>query len=483
MKYADTFALRGLAPQGQFRKPGPGSRWCAQALALLSLALILGVAPGMAAEPVVVVVDGQFVAFDQPPLMVGGRVLVPLRGVFERLGATVVWEPATRSIRASRGSRAVALQIGSSQALIDGQPTLLDTPALVAGGRTLVPLRFLSEAMGAEVVWRAATRTVLISSQPPGGPGTQPSPPPSASPPQIQSITHNGARLSPGQNLSVTVQGTPGGSASFDVLGTSLRRVSMIEVSPGRYEGNIGIPQGTAVSSGVLVVRLRKDGQEAVEQAPTPVVIAASTPPAGDLVLTPAPGSTVSTRQPTLEITVPARVRSETVRLMLNGVDVTSYAQLLLTGPRSVVRFTPGYKLHDGVQNVSFQATDEQGQLHQRDWTFNVSLVAAPEALQVTLGSPSPGAEVGPSLTVTGTTRPYAQVKVTARVVQQLIPGVVGLELGRLEGSASADASGAFSVPLDLSSAPVNARILLSATARDSAGQVATSPEITVTRR
>jgi hypothetical protein len=154
-------------------------------------ATLVPVAP-VSAQTIRVIVDGQPVRFDQPPITIGGRVLVPLRGVFERLGAFVEWDPRTNTVTAVRSGSQIQLQIGSRQGYVNGNLTLLDIPPMVVRGRTLVPLRFISEALGAQVDWDPAARTVYVSSgqaaQPPlprppapQPPVTQPPvPPPSA---------------------------------------------------------------------------------------------------------------------------------------------------------------------------------------------------------------------------------------------------------------------------------------------------------------
>jgi hypothetical protein len=111
-----------------------------------------------------VYVDGRIVNFDVPPQVIQGRVLVPLRGVFEQLGATVDYDARTQHIVALRGSQNVELTIGSRQAQVNGTPHLLDVPAFTINGRTMVPLRFISESLGAEVQWIDASRTILIAS-------------------------------------------------------------------------------------------------------------------------------------------------------------------------------------------------------------------------------------------------------------------------------------------------------------------------------
>lgn len=96
------------------------------------------------------------------PISVGGHTMVPLRCIFEWLGAEVSWEGATQTITGEKGSRTVILSIGSSTATIDGSPVSLAAPAMKHQGSTYVPLRFIAEAMGAEVKWDAATSTIRI---------------------------------------------------------------------------------------------------------------------------------------------------------------------------------------------------------------------------------------------------------------------------------------------------------------------------------
>ena len=88
-----------------------------------------------------VYVDGQAVNFDVPPTVIQGRVLVPLRGIFERLGATVDYDARTQHIVAVRGPQTVELTIGSRQARVNETAKLLDVSAFTIAGRTLVPLR------------------------------------------------------------------------------------------------------------------------------------------------------------------------------------------------------------------------------------------------------------------------------------------------------------------------------------------------------
>ena len=125
-------------------------------------------AQALTPSSVSVSVDNRPLVFaDQPPVNSGGRLLVPLRAIFEALGATVGYSNGT--IKANRGSTNLELNIGSDQAIINGQRSTLDVPAQAVFGRTLVPLRFVGEAFGANVVYNAATQSVAITSPSTGG--------------------------------------------------------------------------------------------------------------------------------------------------------------------------------------------------------------------------------------------------------------------------------------------------------------------------
>lgn len=117
------------------------------------------------AQGISVTVNGSPVAFPkQGPIQApDGGILVPLREIFEQLGAAVQFLPRTRTITASRGSTNISLQLGESVGYVNGKPKSLATPAQNIAGTTMLPLRFLSEAFGAEVKWDANARLVAIS--------------------------------------------------------------------------------------------------------------------------------------------------------------------------------------------------------------------------------------------------------------------------------------------------------------------------------
>ncbi|HET9029967.1 MAG TPA: copper amine oxidase N-terminal domain-containing protein [Candidatus Aquilonibacter sp.] len=150
--------------------------------ALLSVSLAAGstlTVPALAAS-VSVIVNGQQISFDQPPIERAGRVFVPLRGVFEHLGASVVYSNGV--INATGNGRNISLRIGSTQATVNGQTQYLDVAPFLVGARTLVPLRFVAQALGASVDWNNNTSTVTITGGNGGNnPPAQNTPPPNRS--------------------------------------------------------------------------------------------------------------------------------------------------------------------------------------------------------------------------------------------------------------------------------------------------------------
>jgi serine protease Do len=116
-------------------------------------------------QPIKVSINGVFLTFDQPPVIISDRTMVPFRAIFEAMGSEVQWDATTRTVTAEKDGTVITLQIGSKKALKNGSSITLDVPALIVNGRTMVPLRFVGEAFGYEVIWNANTRTVSINTQ------------------------------------------------------------------------------------------------------------------------------------------------------------------------------------------------------------------------------------------------------------------------------------------------------------------------------
>jgi hypothetical protein len=113
-------------------------------------------------KEITVTLNGLLLSFDQNPVIESDRVLVPLRGIFEALGATLQYEPVSRQVHAGWEGHEVVLYIGASTAWVDGKQVNLDVPAKILGDRTMVPVRFISESLEAVVDWDGTTRQVVI---------------------------------------------------------------------------------------------------------------------------------------------------------------------------------------------------------------------------------------------------------------------------------------------------------------------------------
>ena len=110
-------------------------------------------------------VDMNLIETDTPPTIVEGRTLVPLRAIFEAIGATVDWDGETSTATGVRGDTTVIIQIDNTTAYVSGEARTLDVPAQLINGRTMVPARFISEAMGCEVTWDGETETAAVAYQ------------------------------------------------------------------------------------------------------------------------------------------------------------------------------------------------------------------------------------------------------------------------------------------------------------------------------
>jgi hypothetical protein len=109
-----------------------------------------------------VLIDGKLQKYDQPPLIDKGYTLVPLRAIFEALGAEIQWNIATRTATATKENVEIIISVGKRTAYVNGQEQQLDVGAQIINGHTMVPLRFISQAFGAHINWRPVTKTVAI---------------------------------------------------------------------------------------------------------------------------------------------------------------------------------------------------------------------------------------------------------------------------------------------------------------------------------
>lgn len=251
----------------------------------LATACLVALAAVGSAQKIQVIVNGSPVAFEsQGPVMSGERVLVPLRGVLEKLGAEVNWDPGTQTVSARRGADVVRLGIGQRTAAVNGKPVDLDVPAQIMNGSTMVPLRFVGEALGQSVHWDASTYTVEIKD---GGdyrmpPPRELPPPPESVPaptapnmleandviPVLLNVALDSNRCRPGQAFDTLVTRYPGLPDGCHIRGTVADVVPRSGNDPGMIELNftdLVFPNGQRRSITGHAIRL--DNPDIVRQS------------------------------------------------------------------------------------------------------------------------------------------------------------------------------------------------------------------------
>ncbi len=215
------------------------------------LTLALGAGMGMAAQAQApapqIYLNNQILRTEVSPINQNGRVLVPMRDIFEELGATVNYNSLNQSITATKEGTVVRMALGSRKATVNNVGVMLDVPAKAYYGRTLVPLRFVSEAMGANVKYNAPTRVVMITGQGYAGGNSQVAgtrqisvPANSVIPVTLdQAISSETAYV--GQTFSATVVSDRTGDSEFP-QGTKITgRVSQVQKQQGSEPGVLAL--------------------------------------------------------------------------------------------------------------------------------------------------------------------------------------------------------------------------------------------------
>ncbi|HEY6327069.1 MAG TPA: copper amine oxidase N-terminal domain-containing protein [Candidatus Cybelea sp.] len=313
---------------------------------LLAALAVTGLPRIAVAQTVTVTINGQPLYLSPGPIERAGRVFVPLRGIFERLGATVVY--ASGTINATKGPTTVSLHIGSTQATVSGQPQSLDVAPFIVGATTYVPLRFIAQALGAQVGYDANTRVVAINM-------AQPVPPPPPRPP------------------------------------------------PPPYP-----PPAP-------VVRLRLQH--------------------------PDPGANVRDRFTVISAEFTARVDAGSVRVYLDGNNVTYRSGTSSTG----FSYKPPAPLDFGSRSVRVTGRGPGGTPFDRSWSFAV-IRSGPPAMRLTVTQPAPNASVGRTFDIVGNTVPNGHVRVTAGPRPQTT--------GQFAGETDAGPKGNFRMTVTLTTMP-----------------------------
>ena len=131
-------------------------------LIIIVISLMLSTA-AFAVDGIRVLINGEPIEFDVQPQLINDRTMVPLRAIFETLGAEVEWNGDTRTVTATRDDIVVVSTIESKTMYVNGEAKIMDVAPVIIDDRTLVPARFIAEAFGCDVQWDGSDRTVYIS--------------------------------------------------------------------------------------------------------------------------------------------------------------------------------------------------------------------------------------------------------------------------------------------------------------------------------
>ena len=107
-------------------------------------------------------VNNKKIELETPPIIVNNRTMVPLRFIIENFGGDIYWNSTDSSIKIVFPEKEILMWVNNSTAYINGKKYILDSPPIIIGGRTLVPVRFVVEALGAYVFWNSTDSGVTI---------------------------------------------------------------------------------------------------------------------------------------------------------------------------------------------------------------------------------------------------------------------------------------------------------------------------------
>ena len=242
-------------------------RWLATVAGLPLLLCGLVPPPAVsAAAPVQVILDGRTLALNPPATIVNDRTLVPVRGLFEAMGADLTWDEVKREVTVNRLNRYVRLKIDRHLACLNQtctQAATLDVPAAISQDRTFVPVRFVSQAMGARVTWDEARRAVVIETD-------------KAPDYNIANVTI--PTLTPGQSVSGPIslrsQGVQGNRVQYLMIDPATGAGPMIAAGVDPSASYTFTPDPTVTGTRLIVASVRDQSGRVHYSDPVPVQIA-----------------------------------------------------------------------------------------------------------------------------------------------------------------------------------------------------------------
>jgi hypothetical protein len=399
----------------------------------LGVTAVLSVAtlPASAAGAMRVTVDGRPVTLAPAPIVRAGRLFVPLRGIFEDVGASVVF--ANGQINATGNGHTVSLHLGSRQAFVDGQQEMLDAAPFLVGTSLYIPLRFVSQALGTLVDYDPRNELVAIATgnaEAPNqsitaSPAASPAPAVAAAPPSPTPPSTIPQRVASAPTASPPVAAVPASPMPSPTVPQRVASAATAPPTPAALRQPTPMPSAKRVASAMTVPR-------------TPAVPHRETPrprrtrrPASSVRLVlehPANGTSVRSSRPTVQASFErGKVNPNRVRVTLDGRDVTVAAYVSAHG----ITYTPLSPIPPGMHDVRVHGADESGATFLGRWRFR----SGSEAPMVTIANvaPRPGGTVGREFTVRGRTTPGATVTIQVnqtsrrRSFGQILGGLFGI--------------------------------------------------------
>ncbi len=136
---------------------------------VMALGIVLSSVTAFAQRDITILKDGEKLSFDVAPYIVDGFTMVPMRAIFESIGAKVTWDQETKTVialyNANEEFKSLLLQVGTNYAFLNGEKIEFKKSAEIVNDRTFVPLRAVNESLGYKVDWDQDTYTVTITTK------------------------------------------------------------------------------------------------------------------------------------------------------------------------------------------------------------------------------------------------------------------------------------------------------------------------------
>ena len=130
---------------------------------ILSATMLLGGVSNVYAKEISLQINGNEISSEVPPTVIEGRTMVPVRAIFEAVGANIEFDGETKTITAKKSDTIVNMTVGAKVATVNNKQVQLDAPAVIVSGRTLAPARFVAETFGYSVQWDSENKIVKIT--------------------------------------------------------------------------------------------------------------------------------------------------------------------------------------------------------------------------------------------------------------------------------------------------------------------------------